>query len=202
MTLTQDQVRMFRLTYVWVVIMTKDFWTESLSTVFGLIIIFVFIYYLGFISEVVKPLFYILLSLTGLLCFLVLTYALKPLVLERDIMDDISKEEGEFYPIGLPFLLYITFSATAYMGWCAYGKDFMVVQESGPLTWLAYGLDNIVRSVFLDIAETYRLDLSHIEHANSFWPSTFIFVFRTSLSVSLLSMVTFSLNTIRKRKAP
>lgn len=88
----------------------------------------------------------------------------------------------------VPWIIGVLFGCSAYLGWRTYGDDFMIARpDVGLLDWAAYVCDNFIRIAFLDFAETYRLRVSDIEHANGLWPCTFVFLFRSLLSLSLIS---------------
>lgn len=88
----------------------------------------------------------------------------------------------------VPWITGVLFGCSAYLGWRAYGDDFMIARpDAGLLDWAAYVCDNFIRVALLDFAETYRLRASDIEHASGVWPSTFVFAFRSLLSLSLIS---------------
>lgn len=137
----------------------------------------------------------------GLLCFLMVYWAFNPKQLEKDIDADLKKgEAGDFHLVGLPSLVIWLFLIASFSGWKAYGSAFLIVPSGSPLDWLAYMVDNLVRTVFLDFAEIYRLKLSPIEHAAAFWPATFVFVFRTALSVGLINLVLTAFARLRAGK--
>jgi FtsH-binding integral membrane protein len=87
-----------------------------------------------------------------------------------------------------PWIVALLFGCTSYLGWCAYGDKFMLARNDSDLwDWAAYVADNFIRVALLDLAETYHFRASDIEHANAMWPATFVFMFRSLLSLSLVS---------------
>ncbi|QDV05880.1 hypothetical protein Poly30_13830 [Planctomycetes bacterium Poly30] len=59
----------------------------------------------------------------------------------------------------------------------------------GVIGWLLYGLDNLVRTVGLDVAEVFGLSISPITHADAFLPQSLVFSFRTLFSVFGIALI-------------
>ncbi|EPM7859483.1 hypothetical protein ACTQ75_004649, partial [Vibrio alginolyticus] len=129
--------------------MNKVFFKESAYIIVGLFLIYLLVYLLGSITGVAIYAFYTLLGITVVLTVLLLSYAFIPSFLHEDFDEELKKgEAGEFHVISLPLLLFFSFSLTSYLGWCSYGEGFMTANNSNPLIWLAYGVDNFVRAAF------------------------------------------------------
>lgn len=54
---------------------------------------------------------------------------------------------------------------------------------------VVYGVDNVVRTLSLDLAETFRFDLSTIEHGDRWLTCAFVFAFRTTLGLSAIALI-------------
>ncbi|MCX8774030.1 hypothetical protein NOK96_24455 [Vibrio parahaemolyticus] len=167
----------------------KKFSIESAYVIVGLLVIYLVMYSLGHIDFLVPFLFFVALTVTAVLTGLHVYYALSPKSLLADVSAELEKgEAGEFYTISLPITILVFFSSTSFLGWRYCGDSFMLVETNGPLEWLLYGVDNFFRAVFFDAAEIYGLDLSKIEHSGGVIPSTFVFLFRAAISLSVISV--------------
>lgn len=169
----------------------------------GVAVLLAIFLWLGSNDIAIEWIFYGAISALGLFCYLILSWSLNPKELEDEVSKDLEKGElGEFYLVGLPCLLFSAFTVTSYFGWKLHGDAFISVQEgTHPIQFVFYGFDNIIRALCLDVCEVYRLKISNIEHANGFLPSTFVFVFRSTLSIALISVVFRSAKMIWKRKS-
>lgn len=182
--------------------MRLKFFKEAVSVATGLLMIYFIAYYsVVFFKGKEIWFFYVSIAITALFTKLAVSYALNPKSLSTDIKGELTKgEAGEFHIVSIPLLLFFSFSLTSYYGWLSYGEKFLIVESSGPITWLAYGLDNFIRATLFDFAEIYGIDLSKIEHNTSILPSTFVFVFRTAMSLSFITIIWFSIkHTIKNQ---
>tara|TARA_R110000868_G_scaffold243511_1_gene499484 strand:+ start:559 stop:1116 length:558 start_codon:yes stop_codon:yes gene_type:complete len=135
-------------------------------------------------------------------CFYVVKYAFNLSVVRRDVdIEFANGESAETYFIVPSAVIYTLFTAASYSGWVLFGESFVTGGNDSYMSWLAYGLDNYIRAVMFDFAEVYRFDLSTIEHASGFWPSTFVFIVRTSLSISVLSIAITTFKRINRRRS-
>ncbi|MFK8052255.1 MAG: hypothetical protein AB8F65_04735 [Woeseiaceae bacterium] len=84
--------------------------------------------------------------------------------------------------------IHVAFFFVIFLSLCASWEalmpgTFVNAGNATPHQWLIYGIDTIVRTVGLDMAEIFRLRISRIEHADSFLASLLVFSFRTLLSI-------------------
>jgi len=119
-----------------------------------------------------------------------IVFALSTAALESDLKKDISKgDTGDFHLVGLPILLIASFLLASFTMWRIWGAKAFTGASLSVNDWLLYLLDNLVRSVLFDVAETFYLDISPIDQAHSFWPCAFVFLFRTVTSVGVIKVV-------------
>jgi hypothetical protein len=134
--------------------------------------------------------FWVYLALLGYSCFLILDLAVRPaaLVSVEKVVHNRRRYPRLWILLQLPWLAGSLFGCASFLGWRIYGAEFMVGAEGSDLwDWVGYTIDSYVRAGLFDLAETYGLRISPIQHAAAFWPSTFVFLFRTALSIGLIS---------------
>ncbi len=135
-----------------------------------------------------------------LLCIVIVVWALAPKELEKDLKDDLAKGEvGDFHIIGLPLMLLGSFLLCSFSMWRIWGSAAFTGASQSPTTWLLYLADNLVRSVFFDVAETFYMDISPIDQARTFWPCAFVFIFRTVTSVGVIRVALTAWVAVRDR---
>ena len=69
----------------------------------------------------------------------------------------------------------------------------------GWMDWVWYTGDHLARVLLFDTFEIYRWDISPIEHANSFWAASCIWVYRLALSIGFGQLI---LGLIKSRLSP
>ena len=94
-------------------------------------------------------------------------------------------------------LLFFAFVVICRVAWDMTGGEFMLATSAKPAPWIAYGFDNVVRSLGLDFAEIYRFDLSSIDHGAGLLPASLVFAFRTTIGLSAVSLVIRRLGATR-----
>ena len=129
--------------------------------------------------------------------------------LERLISEDIARgEEGESFVL-LPLFVCLAFMMTmglaqAHLGdvlWRPYDYHYpydVSIEEVTPL----YLIDNVIRAAFFDFAEIYGIPFfAGVAHIPTNRPAaTVVFVFRTTLSLGLVSFVLHGAQRIRLEK--
>lgn len=86
-------------------------------------------------------------------------------------------------------ILFFAFVVVSWVAWDLTEGSFMLANDPGAIDWMVYGVDNVVRTLGLDLLEIFRVDVSPIEHGEGFLPAAFVFVFRTTLGVSAIALI-------------
>jgi hypothetical protein len=91
----------------------------------------------------------------------------------------------------IPFDQLAVFAVVCQLTWLFFGASAFAVAQHGlsRVSWLLYGVDNVLRTMLFDAAEIYRISLSGIEHSRSWLVSTFILTYRMSLALWLMELV-------------
>ncbi|GAB3536297.1 MULTISPECIES: hypothetical protein [Photobacterium] len=166
-----------------------------------LLVFYLIAYGIGFIESMTVYAFYTALIMTSGAAINLVGATLSPQYFDEELKSNLDNGGKDVvYVLTMPFLLFFSFSAASYLGWQAYGSDFMLLGSNNPLAWLAYGADNFIRAACFDFAEIYHFDLSQIEHNEEYWPSTFVFVFRTAMSISVVTVVFKAVKLLRSRR--
>jgi len=132
-----------------------------------------------------------------------LLYSFRPLIFLREVRKEISGYgEPDFYLVGIPFGLFATFVIVSHSINAVWpGTCFSVTPNATrSFAWVLYGIDNVIRAVLLDFAEIYFVDISGIDHKKGFWVCSFVFSFRTVLSIGLVSLIIRSWREILRTK--
>jgi hypothetical protein len=147
-----------------------------------------------------KLVFAIALFFFGMMCLVVLVYALKPNTLAKELTDSAGKgETGAYHVVGVPVMYLASFLLCSFTMWRIWGAGAFTSGASSPSLWLKWLADNLVRSVLFDVAETFYLDISPIDQAKRFWPCVFVFTFRTLTSVAMIRVVVMAWLGVRER---
>lgn len=129
---------------------------------------------------------------------LILRYSLSPTALEKDIEKNVSKgEAGDYFLVGIPVLFCYAFAVSALFMSRIWGEMLFTGSRESALNWILYLIDNLIRAGLMDFAETYRLQVSPIDHTRNFFVCSFVFSFRTTISIGLFSIVVRSWRKLR-----
>jgi len=126
----------------------------------------------------------------AILC-LSLMYSFRPLT----FIHELNKEKSaygmpDFYLVGIPFGLFATFVSVSHSINALWpGTCFSLAPNATALiAWILWGVDNVIRAALLDFGEIYFIDISGIDHKKGFLVCSFVFSFRTVLSIGLVSL--------------
>ncbi|MBI5817688.1 MAG: hypothetical protein HZA88_01785 [Verrucomicrobia bacterium] len=158
-------------------------------SVTGLVAVSLF-FWMGFSARSQRTVFVISIITYSMVLFLATSYAAKPSRFFVELKAEMKKRgEPDFFLVGLPGVLFGSFVVLSHSMSIIWPNRFFHVPPDATLTtWLAYGLDNIIRAALLDFGEIYFIDVSGIDHTRNFLACTLVFSFRTILSFTLIAV--------------
>ena len=126
-----------------------------------------------------------------LLMWDLLRWSIWPKELDDEIEESLDKGEDVFnaYAITYPFAFCGFFALCSFCVFKIYGEAAYANGLEGFQHWVMYLVDRVFRATFFDFAETFYIDLSKIEHQPEFLLCLFVFSFRTTAGISLLSLM-------------
>ena len=108
---------------------------------------------------------------------------------QKDLIKDAPYHQIN-YKIFSPFALIISFASICYLLNGTAPQYFVGSQNASIVDFSMFTVDNIIRVIFWDVPEIYGLAATKITHnTNNLGISTFIFLFRTLIGLSLIKMV-------------
>lgn len=104
----------------------------------------------------------------------------------------------------MPLLLCTVFIVTSFCIGRIWGELCFtwhpVANLSGIIHWALFLLDNIIRAVLFDFAETFHYKVGLISHTDNFYICSLIFLFRTTLSIAVISNFLIGIKIYKSKK--
>ena len=158
---------------------------------------------LWYLVELNEPASHLILAISIILyvvtCILYLLFISDPSGLRETIEKDAKEGSNlSYYTVFMPTLLCSAFILCSYTTWQIWQSKVYVNGTDSMLDWGIYLIDNLIRGCCLDFAETFYIDISKIQHTRNILISTFVFSFRSVVSLSLLRVVIEAGKRMRK----
>jgi hypothetical protein len=139
---------------------------------------------------------YFYLTVFALFTVIYLGYSLQPNErllphIERDLK---MGKAGDFYLFGLPLLYFVSFVLLSRSIWLLEGGSAFreTPEHVWFFTWVGYSADCLLGVVLFDAPEIYGFRFTSVEHQKTFWISTLVFVYKTTLAIGFIKILVLS----------